>query len=199
MTIDKAELLQTLNEVLPDLLKPTVDTLLADVKTFMAESVSPLADRVEAIAQAPKEQSKEQPKEQSQDDPKDPLQARVKLLEQQLAQAAEKEAQAAKVAEDGRFSSTLNTELDKLSPLHKGVVQELLSTRLRKDAVEKDGEWLARDGKKLPEVIQEFFKSPEGMHFLPSSHTNGVGATESAAPKTGDKINMNDAIMAAFL
>lgn len=194
--MDKAEILALLNEVLPELLKPTVDTLLSDVMSFMAESVTPLSDRIAELSQ-PKETPTEQPKEQS--DSSDPMVARVKLLEDKLAQAAEKEAKQEAAAQDLRFSNSLNGELDKLSPLHKNIVQEILSNRIRKDVVEKDGQWLTKDGKTLSETVKNFFDSPEGQHFLPTNHQNGVGASESGAPKAGEKVDMESAIMAAFL
>ncbi len=202
----REEILAILAEELPALLKPTTDKLLGDVTEFMNGVVSPLADKIETFAATPKEELKDAVDTETTNEPtedstmsNDPLMARVKLLEQQLADAAAKQEAQEKAARDMRFSSTLSAELDKLSPIHKSVVQELLANRLKGDAQEKDGQWLAQDGKTLTEAIEGFFKTPEGMHFLPSNHVNGAGVTEPQTPKTGDKLDLDAALAAAFL
>ncbi len=161
----REEILAILAEELPALLKPTTDKLLGDVTEFMNGVVSPLADKIETFAATPKEEPKDAVDTETTNEPtedstmsNDPLMARVKLLEQQLADAAAKQ-----------------------------------------EAQEKDGQWLAQDGKTLTEAIEGFFKTPEGMHFLPSNHVNGAGVTEPQTPKTGDKLDLDAALAAAFL
>ena len=216
----REEILQLIADELPGLLEPVTKQLLGDVKAFMDEQVHPLADKVDAIEKAkatPTEPEKpapdadaEQPNDstdETQETPQDmpnntednALMNRVKLLEQQIADANKREQEQAKVASDMRFNTSLSSELDKLSPVHKGIVQELLANRLRNEATEDNGTWLTKDGKTLTENVSSFFASPEGMHFLPSKHVNGVGATETTQPKTGEKVDLESAIMAAFL
>ncbi len=203
-TMTKEEILTILEEVLPALLKPTTDKLLGDVTEFMNGVVTPLADKIEAVSAAPKAEPQDDintdTTETSTEDPtmsNDPLMARVKLLEQQLADAAAKQEAQEKAARDMRFNSTLSAELDKLSPIHKNVVQELLANRL-KGADEVEGKWLY-NGQTLEESIKGFFGTPEGMHFLPSKHVNGAGVDEPQTPKTGDKLDLDAALAAAFL
>lgn len=213
--MDRAELLVILEEILPDMLQPSVDVLMSQVKEYMTEVVNPLKEKVETLDTAPREQPAPETEQQnsidtdtnntetdteepSTDMPNDPLLARVKLLEQKLAEAeAAKKAQD-QAAQDMRFNSTLSAELDKLSPLHKSVVQELLSTRLRKNAEETKAGWLA-EGKTLGETVNAFFTTPEGMHFLPSKHVNGANVQEPTPPKTGEpKMSVAEQLMAAF-
>lgn len=211
----REELLVILNEVLPDMLQPSIDVLLNDVKTFMGETVTPLADKIESLGvsqnAAQQDTSTDDTvdtatstpenitEDETQEMPNDTLQARLKLLEQKLADAEAKEAKQAKEAQDMRFNSTLSSELDKLSPLHKSIVQELLATRLRADATEESGSWLTKDGKTIKEAIETFFATPEGMHFLPSKHINGADVQEPTAPKTGDNLDLDSQLAAAFL
>ena len=221
----REEVLQLITEALPGLLEPVTAQLLGDVKTFMADTVHPLADRLdgyEALLDKPEEEAPTEQPESSQADTQehlstdaentetnqeeaptmpqdDNLMTRVKLLEQQLADAAKQQQEQAKIASDLRFSNALSSELDKLSPVHKGIVQELLSSRLRGTSEEKETGWLTKEGKTLSESVATFFASPEGMHFLPSSHVNGVGAQETATPKKGDSLDLDSALASAFL
>ena len=219
--MNREEILVLLAEELPALLQPTTAKLLGDVQAYMNEVVHPLADRMASYESVTKEDpvvntdatttenqeqvndSAEEPKQTTEEVSAMPEDAtllnRVKVLEQQLADAAKLQQEQAKVASDLRFSSALSTELDKLSPVHKGTVQELLANRLRSNSEEKETGWLTKDGKTLAEDVSAFFASPEGQHFLPTKHVNGVGATETSQPKTGDKIDLESAIMAAFL
>ncbi len=197
--MNKDEILALLAEELPGLLKPTVDQLLGDVSKFMSEQITPLSDRLEKsekVQAQPKEEAKA-PKDDS--DSQDPVLARVKLLEQQLEVASKEKANQEAQAKDMRFNQVLSQEIDKVTPMHKGVVSELLATRLRKEAQETETGWLAKDGKNLSENVQAFFKSDEGMHFLPSSHQNGVGLSEPKAPKANAPLDLNAEILAAFL
>lgn len=197
--MNKDEILALLAEELPGLLKPSIDTLLGDVSKFMNEQIAPISDQIKVLSQ-PKVETKVETKttkEQLKED-NDPVLARVKLLEQQLEVAAkDKEAQDLK-SQDLRFNEVLSKEIDKASPMYKGVVSELLATRLRKDAKETDLGWLA-NGKNLSENVNAFFESPEGQHFLPSKHQNGVGIQETKAPKAGSPIDMDAELRAAFL
>ena len=225
MSLTREEILQMITEVLPGLLEPVTAQLLGDVKTFMADTVHPLADRMDSFETSLEQPQDEAPKEQpdtapteDQEQPsndtentetnqeeaptmpqEDTLMTRVKLLEQQLADAAKQQQEQAKVASDLRFSNALSSELDKLSPVHKGIVQELLSSRLRGTSEEKETGWLTKEGKTLSESVATFIASPEGIHFLPSSHVNGVGAQETATSKKGDSLDLDSALASAFL
>lgn len=192
----REEILALLAEELPKLLKPTTDLLMKDVVDFMRENVEPIEESIKELKTTSKEKAKDVSKDEPQDT--DPLSARVKLLEAQIEQANKDKAAQEAASQDLRFSQTLSGELDKVNPLHKGVVTELLANRFRKDAVEKDGQWLSKDGKNLTEKVAEFFSTPEGSHFMPSNHVNGVGATETSSPRTGDKIDIEGALLAAY-
>lgn len=196
--MDRTEVLALLAEELPGLLQPTIDTLLGDVSKYMSEQIAPIGEQVKSLREA-KEQPKDT-KEQPKDMPEgqDPVLARVKLLEQQLEVAAKEKADQDLRSQDLRFNEVLSKEIDKASPMYKGVVSELLATRLRKDAKETDLGWLA-NGKNLSENVTAFFDSPEGQHFLPSKHTNGVGLQESKAPKAGSAVDIEAEIRGAFL
>ncbi len=150
--MERAEILALLAEELPALLKPSIDSLFGDVSKFMTEELAPISDQVKVLSQPKVETktTKEQPKDSS--EATDPMLARVKLLEQQVEVAAKEKAEQEAKSQDMRFNQDLSKEIDKVSPMHKGIVSELLATRLRKEAQETPDGWLAKDGKNYQKV-----------------------------------------------
>lgn len=183
---------QDTEKLVDELLKPTVDHLIKQVGDYMGESQTTLEKRLEAL-------EKPQSAPKTQDKAESALEARLKTLEAQLKQEQDLRATQEKQASSLRFDSSLSTTLDELQPLHKSVVQELLATRIKQDAVEKDGSWLTKDGKTIKEAITDFFGTDAGKHFLPSSHKDGAGSTESAPDRTQPQISTAEALRQAFL
>lgn len=126
------------------------------------------------------------------------LEQRIRVLEEQLTKAEEARQAQEKASANLRFDQQLSQELDGASPLHKGIVKELLANRLKADAVETEGSWLV-NGKTLAEVTKSFFETPEGQHFLPSSHQNGAGVTEAKPNKNAGTASLASELAAAFL
>ena len=181
-----------IEQLVESLLKPTVDEMIKNVRDYLGESQSALEKRLETL-EKPTTTTKPQDKAES------ALEARLKTLEAQLKQEQDLRAAQEKQASSLRFDSSLSTSLDELQPLHKSVVQELLATRIKQDAVEKDGSWLTKDGKTIKEAITDFFGTDAGKHFLPSSHKDGAGSTESAPDRTQTQISTAEALRQAFL
>lgn len=182
-----------IEKLVEDLLKPTVDTLINDVRAYMSESADSLDKRLKTLEGSKDTTNKPQ------DPAESALDARIKALEAQLRDAEDKRVAQEKQATSLRFDSSLSAVLDDAKPLHKGIVQELLSTRLKQDAVEKDGSWLTKDGKKLQEAISDFFTTDAGKHFLPSSHKDGAGSKEAEPNRGQSNLSTAEALRQAFL
>lgn len=179
----------TLKAQQQDLETTVVNLLAPTVESFKQE----LAGRLEAVEKAG---STAKPKDKAES----AMEQRIRGLEEQLKAAEEARANQEKASASLRFDQELSKTLDGTSPLHKGIVQELLATRLKQDAVEKDGVWLTKDGKTLAESTKGFFETPEGQHFLPSSHQNGAGTSEPKGNKTAPAgTSLADELASAFL
>lgn len=188
---------QNIEELVESLLQPTVEALLSEVKTYMTTNAKQLADRIEAIekrgTETPKDENSTKGKAES------AMEQRIKALETQLREAEDARQAQEKAAQSMRFDGALSSQLDSVSPMHKNIVQELLATRLKQDAVEKDGQWLTKDGKTMDEAVKGFFSTPEGMHFLPSQHKDGAGTKEPVQTKTEQKLSTHEMLAQAFL
>lgn len=115
----------------------------------------------------------------------DVLSSRLAKLEKQLKESTEREKARELEAQQLRFSNSLSNALaGKGNVLHQRLVAELLENRLKSGAVEKDGEWYAKDGSKISEAVEAFFSSDEGLHFLPSNHQNGTQTPGTKTPST---------------
>lgn len=182
-----------IENLVEELLKPTVETLIKDVQTFMSESADSLDKRLKTLEGANSTPTKPQ------DPTESAMDARIKALEAQLKDAEDKRIAQEKQAASLRFDSSLSAALDDLKPLHKGTVQELLSTRLKQDAVEKDGSWLTKNGQNLSEAISEFFTTDAGKHFLPSNHKDGAGSKEAEVNRSLNSITTAEALRQAFI
>lgn len=158
-----------------DILEPTMKTFMEDVK----KSVDVKPEQKPAKAETALEQ-------------------RIRVLEEQLTKAEEARIAQEKASASLRFDQELSQQLDGANPLHKSVVKELLSNRLKAEAVETDGKWLV-NGKTLQESTKAFFETPEGQHFLPSQHQNGAGVSEAKPNKTTGNTSLAAELMSAFL
>lgn len=148
------------------LLEPVSATLIKDVQDFMKDTVKPLEDRLAGL-EAPKEEAPAPTGD-------DPLSKRLQDLEKQLAdQRAEKEAQDKAIAAS-QFKDALGKAVDVHNPKYRSEVLDILINRLQDGAVNKDGQWLTKEGKTLDEATASFFTSDFGKHHLQPSHREGA-------------------------
>lgn len=171
---------------MPQELEPKDNAIPADIEQFIEKWMTPVVQQLHEAIQANKVELEASLKSKA-IEPKaeSAFEQRVKTLEKQLEEAAKKEQAQEKAAAGLRFDNALSSQLDTMNPIHKSIVQELLSNRLKQDIVEKDGQWLTKDGKTLTEVTTEFFGSEQGLHFLPSQHRDGAGTKEPTKANTG--------------
>ena len=180
---------------LEQMLQPAIDAMALQMQEFIKQQVAPLTGRLEAIEQgSTATEETKAPKDKAES----ALEARLKLLEQELAQAKELQQQRDKEAASLRFDKSLNDALDGKDVLHKQLVQELLQGRIKNDAVEKDGSWLTKDGKKVSEAVEEFLGSDAGKHFLPSKTKpagTGTKQPDTSKPATTNAKTLADELM----
>lgn len=190
---------QDTEKLVADLLKPTVEQLTLHVGDLEKRLTTPPSfplNRGDARGEATKAQD---PANKPQDKAELALEARLKTLEAQLKKEQDLRAAQEKQASSLRFDSNLSSTLDEMKPIHKAMVQELLANRIKQDAVEKDGSWLTKDGKTIKEAITEFFGTDAGKHFLPSSHQDGAGTTESQPNRPSGTVDTVEALRQAFI
>lgn len=192
----KMQTQQDIEKMVESLLTPTVDALLSEVRTFMSSQMADVTSRLATIETAAKPAKTEQPKGEADMT----MENRVKLLESQLkAEQDQREAQE-KASSGLRFDKSLSDALDEVAPLHKGIVKEILSNRIKNEAVEKEGQWYSKDGKTLGEATKGFFSTDEGKHFLPSTGIPGAGTKEPTGQlKTEGKQDIGSMLAEAFL
>lgn len=149
-------------EEIQQLITSTIETQLKGAFDAYAEKLKPVTP--------------ETPKE-------DPLNSRLAKLEKQLKESTEREKAREIEAQQLRFSNTLGNALaGKGNVIHQQLVSEILENRYKNGAFEKDGEWYTKDGSKISEVVESFFSSEVGLHFLPSNHQNGTQTPGTKAP-----------------
>ena len=184
----------SLSEMLPAVLKESF----AEFRTYfdgkLTETVAPLKETLDSIEfledeeDAPKGKDSTEVQELREEiedvATNDPLSKRLKVLEAKLAEAEAKEAQRIKEAEQRAFQDTIAKAISsKGNVMLAPVVQELLTNRLGSGyKVTEDGQFVAKDGRTIDEVVGEFFGTDEGQHFLPSNHKNGLGTTKGYTP-----------------
>jgi hypothetical protein len=180
---------------LETLLQPTALQLTADLKQFLETRIAPIE---EAIAQPAKPEKPEKPEKPA--DPANPLEARLMVLEQQLKEANEKQEAADRASAQLRFDKHLASVLDGFSPLHKSLLQEVLSNRFKDSSTEQGENWLTKDGKLLSEAVKEYFSTPEGKHFLPPTYSDGAGTSQPEKAKApAAEMSTAEALAQAFL
>jgi hypothetical protein len=161
-----------------------------ELRNYFDTLVTPISQRLDAfeVASVPQETPGEL--EGVKDDP---LSKRLAKLESDLKAASEREAAREAEAQSLRFDKALSGSLtSKGNLVHQGIVSELLSNRLRNGALEKDGEWLTKDGLKLSEAVENFFGTPEGSHFLPSNNVEGSATPTQSFSPGGIKMSRKD-------
>lgn len=169
-----------LDEQLEALLEPMQAAIISSLQEYVTQLVTPLQQRLDTLAQEPPPASPGQP-----EGVESALDARVKSLENELKQAKEKEQLREAEASSSRFDKLLSDTLDSQQGLlYKPEVSELLAARIKSKAVEKDGQWLTKDGKTLQEAVIDFFKSDAGKHFLPANHQDGTGTPQPSGSRT---------------
>jgi hypothetical protein len=180
---------QGLDEQLETLLEPMQAAIISSLQEYVTSLVTPLQQRLDTLAK-PQETSK--PEET-------PLEARLKLLETELSQAKEKETLREAEASSSRFDKLLSDTLDgQQGLLYKSEVAELLAARIKSKAVEKDGQWLTKDGKTLQETVSEFFQSASGKHFLPANHQDGTGTPQPSGSRTTPTVSLDQQLSELF-
>lgn len=127
-----------------------------------------------------------------------PVAARVKELEKQLAEVRRAEAEKEKQASELRKATALSEALDKVPGLqYKGTVAKLLGIDLA-DATEQDGKWVAKSGKSLDELVDNYFKTDEGKHYLSPNHQDGTGTKSPSNKGTANDKKAVDMLWEAF-
>lgn len=176
----KALIMAALDEQLPNIIKGSLTEFSNHFEGQLNELSASLDEKLQ-------EQGKNQESET------DPTMARVLKLEQELQKAKEYQKQKEEEASQLRFSQSLSTALDaKGNILHKGIVSELLKNRMQ-NMEEKEGKWLSKDGSTLEEMVESFFSSEEGQHFLPSPMSSGTGTPVNKVNGIGEqKVSLDD-------
>lgn len=195
----KALIQSALDAALPATLK----SAFGEFNKHLEEQIRPINDRLGQfeIAGTPKEISEEpEVTKESKDPAFEALTNRLAKLEADNKTLAEKNTQREQASQQLRFENTLGSALaGKGNVLHQQLVSEILSSRLKSGAVEKDGEWFTKDGSKLSEAVDSFFGSEQGLHFLPSNHQNGTGTPATRQPAANTKQNAKDMSLDAML
>lgn len=176
------------------LTKEEIEQLVKDLLTLNQQEATTALEKRLAALEKPQDIDQE-----PSDKATEALEARLKTLEAQLKQEQERLVAQEQTAASLRFDSSLSSVLDEMKPLHKGIVQELLATRIKQDAVEKDGSWLTKDGKTIKEAIASFFDTDAGKHFLPSSHQDGAGTTVAQPSRSTTAVDTIEALRQAFI
>lgn len=126
------------------------------------------------------------------------LDARVKDLEKQLADATAKSEEQAKREASLNFDRELSKVMDSYPVQFKDVAFEVVSNRIKSEAANTNGEWVTKDGKKLSEYVKEFTNSDFGKHLLPSNHTDGLGNKQPKGKAPEVEANPEEALWQAF-
>lgn len=156
---------ENIQQYLDTMSKSMLDTL----KSYMESKITPLATRLEEIANPPKD--KPVP-------PKDALTARLTELENQLVEAKKVQETKDKEASQLRFNQALSQELDNYPLSFKSDTFQILQSRLQ-DVTEVDGKWQLKDGKLLTEYISTFMGTDLGKHLQVNSIKSGTGTPEN--------------------
>ncbi len=181
----------SLDKSLPAIIKGAF----GELQSHFSEQLKPISERLSAfeVATEPKDPQDSTELPQSNDPAFQALTKRLAKLEADNKALADKEQQRAKEAEQLHFDNTLGKSLaSKGNVLHQDLVTEILATRLRNGAVQKDGEWYTKDGAKLSEAVESFFGSEQGLHFLPSKHQNGINTPLTRQPASSGKVDPKD-------
>ncbi len=182
--IDEDGELLDIEQTLKEILTP----LIADVrKQLLTQVTQEVESRFKQQQEAPT-----QPEVES-DNPT------VKALTERLKMLEEKDLEQQKQAAEAKRTSYLAEIVQK----HGTDVPDLAMLAVNKrlgDLVEHEGKYLCRDGKDPVAVVDEFFKTPEGMRLLPSNLKPGSGNLGGQAPRVrGNKeATTDELIMKAF-
>lgn len=187
----KALIRSTLVDEVETLLKPTVESMTATLNRFVVDTNDSFEARFTAL-EAPKTNPATKDTKQTSESA---LDARIRGLEQQLADTEAKRQAQELQAQQLRFDNSLSTELDGIpNLLQKPLVKELLANRLKAGVTEKDNSWLTKDGKTLTEAVKEFMSSDSGLHFQAADHRDGAGTSEPKTEKTTEKADFSAAM-----
>jgi hypothetical protein len=119
----------------------------------------------------------EQQQEQTEEPMETPEAARLKALEDKLAEAD-------RVATERSFDDALSQAVDGFNPQYRQEALAHLRNTVRDSFTQSDSGWLSKEGKTVAEAVGSFFDSPFGRHLLPPKVSSGSGTTkpEPVAP-----------------
>lgn len=182
-------------ELIEKLMPAIADQVAKDLRSFLSEQISPLAERLadfESRYEQENTTAQDLTEEDSGESEASAMELRVKQLEQALAdkEAAEKQS---------RFDSALRDAVETNgAKFPKEAAAFLKATIAQQVSETKGGKFLAKDGRDLSAVVKDFFSTDFGKHLLPSQASDGVGASQGES-KTGQINNRDAEIIAALI
>lgn len=162
-----------IEKMLQTMLDNALEGIVTRLNSYVDQVTLPLNESVQQLSQQLSQQQPAQPSQEAQDDP---VQARLKMLEEQLSQAEQRRLDAEKQQLDTKRNGTLSALLNEHQLVNRSVLEEYLGSKLSSAKYDNGtGEFLTKDGKKMKEFVNEFLSSDQGKHFLAADVPQGLG------------------------
>lgn len=172
--MDKDEIQQYINQAMTAGLKSAFGEFQGYFKEQLKESISPIQAKLMEFDVVP------EPTVPAPEDKPLTGSPETDALMQRIAKMEAAEQARLVELKQYKFTNELASAVSKYDPLHQDIAKELLTARYAGQAIEKDGSWYLKNGNKLTEEIDGFFKSEAGQHFIKNPAGASSGAKSSS-------------------